>query len=434
MDPFGRPVKKPPAEQPLEGIDLRDFDEEKNVAGLKLDENPEAPRAARPPAPPAPPVPAASDLPIPSRPPAYPVVARPEAPVEAAPPPFKATPLPAPEFSPPPAPAPVPTPSTPPPPPPAFAAPPYPVAPAPYPYVVYPPAGPGYAPYGAPGFPPPQVYYSPPPPRPQPSQSAEGLVRLSAAAALGVAYFAALAGQHAFDASTGLTGAPGVRAQATLGVQFFSYFLFAGEAVLASLALAAGASAFYKLRDGRGEFTFPPPNIPPRAAQALALSVAIPLAVGIAGWLYLSSVQRSMPGSGTATDLGLARLFEHYRYAAFAAACAQLASAFLIAFGFREMLKHLAFLAPRKPFREFAALFVFAAALNAALVLVLYVAVLNPPASGAPPSPDALLALFMAAPAAASLALLRLRTYLGAASTEAERRHKEKKAEKAAVP
>lgn len=258
-------------------------------------------------------------------------------------------------------------------------------------------------------------------------------MRLSAAAALGVAYFAVLAGQHAFEASTGVTDAPGVRARATIGLQFLSYFLFAGEAVLASLALAAGASAFYKLRDGCGEFASPPATIPPRAAQALALAVAIPLAVGIAGWLYMSSVQRSMPGSGTATDLGLARLFEHYRYAAFAAAAAQLASAFLIAVGLHAMVKHLAFLARRKRLREFAALFVFAAALNAALVLVLYFAVLNPPASGVPPTPDLLLALFMAAPAAAGVALLRLRKYLMAASKEAEKRHKEKNAQKPAV-
>jgi hypothetical protein len=300
-------------------------------------------------------------------------------------------------------------------PPPGYAYPPYAT-----PYPMYQPYPIG-SPYGQPS-----VYFPPPPQRPRVSETAEALLRLNAAALLATGYFGLVALRHTFEAATGITDAPLVRDQATIGLQFFSYFLTVTEAILVGLAIAAGASALFRIRESRGEFFAQPPEFPRRALYTLGLAVVLPVAVGLAAWFYLSGVQHSLPGPATITNLGLERLFDAYRFTAFAIAAAQLAAAFLVVIGLKSALTHLEDLGRRAQLRQFAALFVLACAVNAAAVLVLNFAVLHAPVVGQPASGTPELFLLLIGPAIGCLAGLRLRAYALSVRSEAEVRFKEK--------
>jgi len=400
------PKKVVPATLP-EGVDPNDFEDAADrVAGLRIDDPP--------PPPPSPTPPAAAVLATPAEPtPEQPAPTAhlsdfPVAP--ATPPPMDGA-------------APVPTPATPP----TYGASPY--GYAPYPYSPYPGGTPAYGQYPPPGtYAQPAVYYQPLPPRVEPSPTVEGLSRLQAAALLGAIYFALFALHRAFEASTGITDLPGSRGTAGFGLQFLSYFLTACEAVAVAFAVAASSSALFRLRDGRGEFFDPPAEIPKRAYRLLGLSLTVPLAVGLAAWVRLSDVQRSLPGLGTGSSQGLALLFDEYRIGAVAVALAQLAAAFLLAVGLRGTVRHLAPLAPRKAFREFATLLVLASAVSAALLLVVLYALLPAPLAGQTPSARLEILALAVGPALSVVSFLRLRSYLAGLRAEAERRFKAKAA------
>lgn len=431
MSPPARLPKKPLEQPDLEGIDLSDFDAPTEpVAGLKLEEG-EAPQLPAHQAPAAPPPTAIAPNPE-QRAPEAPLPPRESHHVEPARlPGAGAAPL---ALPPPPSPPSPPRQAAPPSPPPS--------APLGYPYPVqgypgygaFPPAGypypvqgyPGYGAFPAPGYGYPVVFAQAPPPRPLPSETGVALTRLRAGALLGVAFFAVLGLQYAFEAASGVTDAPGVRPHAPVGLQFLSYFLY-GTALLAlGLALSAGASSLARLGEARGEFadTSQPPSR--RSYQLIGVGLILPLATTVAAWLLMSEVQRTMPGSGTGSNLGLVRLFDNYRLAALVASAGQLAAAFLIVAGLSAALKPLAPLAPRKDFRAFGALFVTGAAVQSALTLVLFFALLAPPTVTGPESPVAAYGLLLAGPSLSSLALLLLARYLKRASAQAQRRHRAK--------
>ena len=431
MSPPDRPAKKPPEREPLEGIDLTDFeDPQESVAGLRLDgPEPASPERAVdpepalvPPAPPEAVIPEASPAPAleeaPGPAPSY----HEEGPLPKAPfpPPLESAPAApaAPTLAAFPAPSPA-----------AAAAPPTvfpPTPPSPYAYSYPVQFYPGYGPLPAAGSPYPLVYAQGPLVRPTPSATAAGLMRLHTGALLAAAFFATLALHHAFVATTGVSDAPGVRGQAPVGLQFLSYFLYGTALVALGLAISAGASALALLGDARGEFADTSAPVPRRAYQVMGLGLLLPLAAAVAAWLMMAQVQRSMPGSGTGSDLGLSRLFDNYRVVALLSACSQLGAAFLVVGGLSAALKPLSPLAPRKDFRAFGALLVLGAAVGSALTLVLFFALLSPPTLTAGESPSAAYGLLLTGPLLSAVALLFLLRYLKAASAEAERRHKAK--------
>ncbi len=396
-----------------------------------------APAAPPPPVAPAPAPPPVVSIPPSIRDPAKPTAIAAPVPAPVAAPAAAVAPVPQLPAAPPAAPAPAPlgaaTPGLPAPqavaqPPPGYAYPPY---PAPYsvfqPYGAPSPYGAPPNPYGAPSpYGQPAFYFPPPPQRPRVSETAEALLRLNAAALLLTGYFSLVALRHTFEAATGITDAPLVRDQATLGLQFFSYFLTVTEAILVGLAVAAGASALFRIRESRGEFFAQAPEFPRATLFLLGLAVLLPILVGVTAWVYLSGVQHSLPGAASITNLGLERLFDGYRYATFAVALAQLAAAFLVVIGLKGALSHLMDFGPRALLRQFAALFVLASAVNAAAVLVLNFTVLHAPVVGQPASETPELFLLLVGPAIGCIAGLRLRAYALSIRSEAEVRFKEK--------
>ncbi len=319
--------------------------------------------------------------------------------------------------------APVPTPSPVPRP---YAAAPTPY-PAPYPYPQpYPSPYPAYPPYPTPGTFGPYPYTTftaPLPPRPAPSPTVEGLYRLRVAAGLAIAFFVLAALHRIYAALTGANDIPGGAQGVPPGVQFLSYFLWASEAAAAALAMAACTSGLLRLRESKAEARIPAAEPTRRPLQLLALALIVPVATGLVTWVHMSSVQRSLPGLGTTSDLGLALLFDEYRATAFAVALAGLAASFLIVLGLRAALLHLAPFVPRRVFRQFAALFVLGSATFAAVQLVVLYTVLQAPTRGAPATAHPELLLLVAGPALSCIAFLRLRSYLGELHGEAERRH-----------
>jgi hypothetical protein len=263
-------------------------------------------------------------------------------------------------------------------------------------------------------------------PPPRVWDTREGLLRLNSAVGAGIFVFVLCATLRVFEASTGVTDAPGSRSSTTIGLQAISTLLSISLGFGVAVAALLGAGSLYRLHRGRAEFGARREVEYRKAAGLLALSVLLPAAATGFGWLYLDGVQGALPGSGTISDFGLARLWDHFRLVVLASALAGLASAFLLVKGLEGPATSLPQPLPLRSYRAFAFEFVAAAALNAAMVLVVFFALLNPPALDAPASPPIDLLLLAPGPLVAVHALVRLRSFVAAALLQAEQLGRER--------
>jgi len=294
------------------------------------------------------------------------------------------------------------------------------------------------APYGAPyPYPYPTPYY---PPYPQPAYQYPfalppptrvwatkiGLARVITAVSIAFGVYALEILNKIFEGTTGVTDAPGSHAMATLGFNALAFLILAGKLLFLGAAVFAGASGVVKLREGRGELDLSGGDASRRGLLFLGAAAGLPFATLILSSIYLAVIQATLPGSGMVSDLGLERLWGHYRTVVLVNALVGLAAAFLFVKGLDTVLPRAAPAVPRAPFRTFATLFVTAAAANAALVLITFFALLNPPMVGAQASPAYANALLAVGPALAVAALWHLRAYLQATLRDVERRSREK--------
>src|SRR5882672_2631326 len=110
----------------------------------------------------------------------------------------------------------------------------------------------------------------------------------------------------------------------------------------------------YRFHKGRSEFGELDSPVYRRAHKLLALSAALPALATALGWLYLDNFQHTLPGSGTISNAGLARLWDQYRTVVLLNALAGLAGAFCLAKGLEAPASGLTIAVPHRAYRLFA--------------------------------------------------------------------------------